>query len=550
MTTVAAGANALLDGGTAAILERGWTIGARAGVTVPRTPVRPGAAAPWATLLTPVGDGPAAPPPARRRGRRRRWLGLAAVVVAALVVVLGGRGGGPELAPPVPVPPVTTASGVFCTGPGDSCAGAFARWRGRDVALVSSYLPGEDWAGIEVPDWWQDKWRGSAYRDRMLVSVPMLPADRSQTLEHGAAGDYDEHFRTTARRLVGLGMAGAWIRPGWEANGSWSRSSARAHPEQYAAAFRHLVTAMRSVPGARFRFDWNVATGSHGWDSTKAYPGDDYVDAVGQDVYDMEYGQDESTPQSRWANLVAPATGSHPYGLQFWADFASAHGKPLSYAEWGLVGAGSSMADGGHGGDDPYFITQMGAWFAEHPTAFETYFDVDAPDGSHLLTGGRFPRAARAYQQLSTRATAMTPASPGRASASPSPSAPAVPRPSPSAGARAGSGAGPGVPVLVSRSSDRADARPLEGATLSGEVYVFVPVGGASEVRFFLDDAQMQGQPFRTEVSRPFDLAGGSGSSAQPLDTSLLAPGRHTLLVSAMTPTGTSVTRCTFDVAT
>ena len=496
-------------------------------------------------------------------GRSRRLLGIAAFLTSAAVILLGVR----DVDAPQPRPsaapveaPVVRASGVFCTGARDSCAGSFAAWRGASVALLGSYLPGDDWPGIEVPGWWQDKWRGSPYVDRMLVSLPMLPSDRSQTLVRGAAGDYDGHFRTAARHLVALGMGTAWIRPGWEFNGSWSRIDARSHPEQFRAYFQHVVTAMRSVPGARFRFDWNVATGSHGWDTTLAYPGDDYVDAVGQDVYDMEYGRSDSTSQSRWANLLTPSSGTYRYGLDFWADFARQHGKPLSYAEWGLVGAGSRMAKGGHGGDDPAFIHRMARWFDDHPTVFETYFDTDAPDGSHELRGGRFPTAAAAYQDLFAGgrpvAAPPEPAGPGEASVSDRPTAAAssTPEPSPAHPATGvAGGAAPGAAlaaalVLVSGATDRSAARPLEEARVSGPVYVFLDLPSAREVHFYLDDGWMQGQPFHREVSTPFDLVGTSGGGAQALDTDRLAPGSHVLTVQAETATGSSVVRVPFTV--
>ena len=137
-----------------------------------------------------------------------------------------------------------------------------------------------------------------------------------------------------------------------------------------------------------------VAVGDQGWDPTTAYPGDAYVDSVGQDVYDQKWGDSHATPEARWNSLV----DAKHQGLQFWTDFAAEHNKPVSFAEWGLVAPGASMAHGGAGGDDPYFIARIHDWFADHDTAFEIYFDRTSGDGDHLLA--HFPEAATAYRQL------------------------------------------------------------------------------------------------------------------------------------------------------
>ena len=86
--------------------------------------------------------------------------------------------------------------------------------------------------------------------------------------------------------------------------------------------------------------------------------------------------------------------------MAFWANFATAHGKPVSFAEWALVASGASMSAGGEGKDDPYYIQHMHDWFTTHPTAFEIYFDRTATDGDHQLNGGKFPQAAALYRQL------------------------------------------------------------------------------------------------------------------------------------------------------
>ena len=123
----------------------------------------------------------------------------------------------------------------------------------------------------------------------------------------------------------------------------------------------------------------------------RAYPGDAYVDYVGADVYDNSWIADYRDPVARWKDFV-----TQPYGLQWQSDFATAHGKPMTFPEWGL----STRSDGHGGGDDPYFIQQMYDWISTHDVAHADYFEYDAPDGRHSLMNGQFPNAAAKFQAL------------------------------------------------------------------------------------------------------------------------------------------------------
>ena len=102
--------------------------------------------------------------------------------------------------------------------------------------------------------------------------------------------------------------------------------------------------------------------------------------------------------------------------------------------------------------------------------------------------------------------------------------------------------------LLLSLSSDRSNPVPLEGSSVDGGIYVFLsPPSGIESVRFYLDDRSMSGSPRATERSGPWDLAGGSSSTANPFDTSTLAAGTHTLTAAIeLTGGGTQVTTATF----
>jgi hypothetical protein len=129
---------------------------------------------------------------------------------------------------------------------------AFESWLGRDSDYVIDFSSRETWAEIAEPDYMIDAWKGTRYR--MVHSAAMLPQkDATATMAKGAKGDYDRYFTTLAERLVAGGQEGVIVRLGWEFNLSPSRWST-ADPAVFIGYWRHIVTAMRSVPGQKFRF--------------------------------------------------------------------------------------------------------------------------------------------------------------------------------------------------------------------------------------------------------------------------------------------------------
>jgi hypothetical protein len=289
-------------------------------------------------------------------------------------------------------PALADALGVYVGGGNVRGAARFGSWLGRGPTVVMDYVPTATWSQIESPAWSADRWRRTSYRT--VYSVAMLPSTGTATLREGAAGAYDEHFRALARALVRHGQRDAIIRLGWEFNEGWYRwSIVGGKGADYAEYWRRIVRTMRAV-SPRFRFDWCTNNGS-AWggdapiDPASAYPGDAYVDYIGQDVYDQSWAPDFADAAIRWKDLV-----DKPYGLAWLARFAREHGKPMSLPEWGLV----DRADGHGGSDSPEYIDRMHAWIASHDVGYSVYFDDDAPDGRHRL--GHFPRAAERFRGL------------------------------------------------------------------------------------------------------------------------------------------------------
>jgi len=321
----------------------------------------------------------------------------------------------PVVAATAPAPPAEPAAaavggiaavGVYAGAANPSGAAAFGAATATHVTVVEDYLPDTSWNDIDGAggslDWMLDAWRGSGYQ--LVLGVPLFDDSGTDTLAAGAVGAYDTAFVTLATTLVGAGQGGAIVRLGPEFTGNWNpwRVTDETDAVDYAAYFRHIVTAMRSVPGQAFRFIWEGADpedgsypGAYGADAS--YPGDAYVDYVGNDTYDQSWnggcglGFDNTATaaqaQCAWDDGTLPALTRVAY-------FALAHHKPVVFPEWGLA----IRADGHGLGDDPTFVAQMAAWIASHDVSFAIYFDFDVPGQLDAITDGRFPTSLAAYR--------------------------------------------------------------------------------------------------------------------------------------------------------
>jgi hypothetical protein len=289
--------------------------------------------------------------------------------------------------------------GVYVGAADPSGVKSFAGKTGTSPTIASDYLPSNGgWTGMDGSggslNWLLGPWEGTGYT--LSLGVPIIPDNSSGTavgtLAQGAAGAYNSHFVTLAQTLVAGGAANAYLRLGWEFDGSWTAWAATSPSAEasYASYFQQIVTAMRSVPGEAFRFVWNpdvTAFTNSGYSIQAAYPGNSYVNVIGLDSYDQSWATPQ-TPANAWSSTVLPA-------LTAAQQFASSEDKPLALTEWGVI-----IRSDGHGlGDDPYYIDHMISWMktASNNVAFESYFDFDASGLNSQITGGSFPNSLAAF---------------------------------------------------------------------------------------------------------------------------------------------------------
>ncbi|MFJ8139243.1 glycoside hydrolase family 26 protein [Streptomyces sp. NPDC096013] len=402
--------------------------------------------------------------PQQRRSRTARLAFIAATVAASAAFASGpGFAAGAEVAratdPPAPVtttpttpavvapakapdvpktPGVTKAPGATnapeaARTPGpkdapafgaflDSGAGGVARmaalsaWLGgAELRVGHTYLPGNHWSDIEgapgLLDVWAD-WR-TEKSDRMLVlNVPMQEGNEEgvsdfqvrRLLQQGAAGEFDQHFRALARRLVDLKVPDTVIVLGWEMNGTTYTSRCGPDPEAWKKYWNRIVTTMRSVPGQKFRFDFTPSRGRDAVPWTECYPGDDTVDIVGMDSYDQPSG------------LTFDEQVKEPYGLQAHVDFAKSHGKPISYPEWGLF----------RNGDNAEYMKRMLAWMDEHKPLYNTVTDY-CPHG--VWQCSQNPKSSKIYRSVLFGRTEDTNTTPTAPTTPTTPTTPVTPEP-------------------------------------------------------------------------------------------------------------------------
>ncbi|WP_399939449.1 glycoside hydrolase family 26 protein [Streptomyces sp. BBFR25] len=351
----------------------------------------------------------------RTRSGRRPAHAAAAVIAAAACLAAGPGVAAGEPAAPEPTP----AFGAYLDyGPrGVARMAALSHWLGgAELRVGHTYLPGDRWSNIEGAPGFLDVWADWRTRqaDRMLVlNVPMMERNEEhvgddevrELLRQGAAGRFDHHFRALAERLVALKVPDTVLVLGWEMNGTTYTHRCGPDPEAWKTYWNRIVTTMRAVPGQKFRFDFTPSRGRDAVPWTRCYPGDATVDIIGMDSYDQPRGMsfDEQVKE--------------PYGLQAHVDFAKAHGKPVSYPEWGLF----------RNGDNAAYMRGMLAWMDEHKPVYNTVTDY-CPHGVWQCDDN--PRSTAVYRSVlfgrtdGPEPTTPTPAEPTTPTAPPVPPAP------------------------------------------------------------------------------------------------------------------------------
>lgn len=254
-------------------------------------------------------------------------------------------------------------------------------WLGYDLDFVSWTANRSNWkALLDSVDYSIGELKG--FGGDVHWTIPLVTYDH--TLEQAADHSLDGFYRQVARKLAATIPEGETlvVRTGEEFNGGWFGWHAGGREAEFAQAYRNFVDVFRSVSD-RFRFEWNVGVTVSGTDMAKAYPGDAYVDYVGGDMYwDTSKSWSIQDPVKAFAWMR-----DHAVGLDWLADFAEGHGKPLAFSEWGI------NADSG------WFIKLFEQWMGEHDVAYQSYWNSSSTfDGE--FTNAHYSLVGRTYREL------------------------------------------------------------------------------------------------------------------------------------------------------
>jgi len=285
-------------------------------------------------------------------------------------------------------------------------ADSFGEEVGRPVEALTLFLDRDSWGEMSS----SARGLGGLWRDRDALKIISFPMSvQGQSLQLGASGALDGDVERIAQILVDGGLDGSVIRIGWEHNGTWSKWSSLSDPDSYATYFRRIVDVFRSV-SPNFKYEWNVNIRYVEVD-LRSYPGDDYVDVIGMDIYNSSYGESQRDSVDRWNTYLERGAG-----LRWHRDFAAARGKPMAFSEWGL----SENHLAGVDADDPYFIAKMLEWIASNNVAYSTYFNVNE------FKLSKHPKALAQYRESLKLVPGAAATTPPPATAAPATTPPAT----------------------------------------------------------------------------------------------------------------------------
>jgi hypothetical protein len=101
-------------------------------------------------------------------------------------------------------------------------------------------------------------------------------------------GSWDFRIANSIGPLVQAGYKRIYLAPGWEMNGDWYPWSINgSNQSQFVAAFQHVSNYCHNYGnGSDIRMVWNPSSMFPGsYDYNTFYPGDQYVDVIGLDIY-------------------------------------------------------------------------------------------------------------------------------------------------------------------------------------------------------------------------------------------------------------------------
>jgi hypothetical protein len=184
---------------------------------------------------------------------------------------------------------------------------------GRTLDIDHNFYGWEEPFPTEVERW-----------DLRASRIPMISWNgKGVTTKTIAAGQYEDLIRRRARETKALGQL-VLVRWFWEMDGS-KKAEFAGTPEQYVAAWQHIVTTFRREGADNVRWVWcpNASAFNDG-EAQQFYPGDDFVDWTCADGYNWAPGR----PADEYRSFKDIFGGFYAW--------ASLHNKPIMVGEFGV----------------------------------------------------------------------------------------------------------------------------------------------------------------------------------------------------------------------
>lgn len=249
----------------------------------------------------------------------------------------------------------------------------FEAWLGRKVDVILCTVDFYKWENYRYVDWLSRTVYGERGDRRLIYDVPIIINGASYS--EARAGGYDDHWQCLAESIISNnpGDYEIVIRPSHEMNGDWFAwgvgGARQDRISDFIASWRRFHGVFRGVKGGeRFRFSFSTTEGAS--DPRPMWPGDEYVDIVGHDVYWKPKamggeGWETNDPKEAWEKRVN--NGYNEWGVGGMHAFAKAKGKPFQIDEWGVWGP-----------DAAPFVEGMAAFLNANGVRLHTYWNSDA----------------------------------------------------------------------------------------------------------------------------------------------------------------------------
>ena len=224
----------------------------------------------------------------------------------------------------------TLPSGQFGLGNKDAMA---------DESIVSHYYGTSELLGEHSLEYWKYLFGGGLEDGEHAFLVYLNFDYEGNDCPNVMSGKYDAALRTTFQYLSTLEMP-VFMRVGGEVN-VWTIP---ATPEDYIAAYRHIVDIGHSVaPNVAFIFSPNYGS-SYQVDMDAFYPGDEYVDWLGVSLY---YSASTGSPNEDRFRGRGDVYGDAVLNAQQIVNLSKLHNKPVMVTEGGAFNTfgGSDYTD-------------------------------------------------------------------------------------------------------------------------------------------------------------------------------------------------------------